>query len=78
MAPQTPTVHRSTVALTHGLTRAGFKVAAHKRTGTGSFGDVNDNADAGTPLWLTSWSCLPPQNAKLLPQAKLFATGLAG
>ncbi len=37
----------ATVALTHGLTRAGFKVAALKGTGTGSFGDVNDYADAG-------------------------------
>jgi hypothetical protein len=35
------------VALTHGLTRAGFAVAALKGTGTGSFGDVNDYADAG-------------------------------
>ena len=37
----------ATVALTHGLTRAGFAVAALKGTGTGSFGDVNDYADAG-------------------------------
>lgn len=37
----------ATVALTHGLTRAGFKVAAVKGTGTGSFGDVNDYTDAG-------------------------------
>lgn len=37
----------ATVALTHGLTRAGFKVAALKGTGTGSFGDVNEYADAG-------------------------------
>ena len=37
----------ATVALTHGLTRAGWKVAALKGTGTGSFGDVNDYADAG-------------------------------
>lgn len=32
----------ATVALSHGLTRAGWKVAALKGTGTGSFGDVND------------------------------------
>jgi hypothetical protein len=37
----------ATVALTHGLTRAGWAVAAMKGTGTGSFGDVNDYADAG-------------------------------
>ncbi len=37
----------ATVALTHGLTRAGLAVAALKGTGTGSFGDVNDYADAG-------------------------------
>jgi Domain of unknown function (DUF1611_C) P-loop domain len=37
----------ATVALTHGLTRAGLSVAALKGTGTGSFGDVNDYADAG-------------------------------
>lgn len=37
----------ATVALTHGLTRAGFKVATLKGTGTGSFGDVNEYADAG-------------------------------
>lgn len=37
----------ATVALTHGLTRAGFAVAALKGTGTGSYGDVNDYADAG-------------------------------
>ena len=37
----------ATVALTHGLTRAGWAVAALKGTGTGSFGDVNDYADAG-------------------------------
>lgn len=37
----------ATVALTHGLTRAGWKVAALKGTGTGSFGDVNDYIDAG-------------------------------
>lgn len=37
----------ATVALTHGLTRAGWKVAALKGTGTGSFGDVNEYADAG-------------------------------
>lgn len=37
----------ATVALTHGLTRAGFRVAALKGTGTGSFGDVNEYADAG-------------------------------
>lgn len=37
----------ATVALTHGLTRAGWSVAALKGTGTGSFGDINDYADAG-------------------------------
>lgn len=37
----------ATVALTHGLTRAGYAVAALKGTGTGSFGDVNDYSDAG-------------------------------
>jgi hypothetical protein len=37
----------ATVALTHGLTLAGWRVAALKGTGTGSFGDVNDYADAG-------------------------------
>lgn len=37
----------ATVALTHGLMRAGFAVAALKGTGTGSFGDVNEYADAG-------------------------------
>ncbi len=37
----------ATVALAHGLTKAGLRVAAIKGTGTGSFGDVNDYADAG-------------------------------
>lgn len=37
----------ATVALTHGLTRAGWRVAALKGTGTGSFGDFNEYADAG-------------------------------
>jgi hypothetical protein len=37
----------ATVALTHGLTRAGWRVAALKGTGTGSFGDVNEYSDAG-------------------------------
>jgi Domain of unknown function (DUF1611_C) P-loop domain len=37
----------ATVALTHGLTAAGWKVAAVKGTGTGSFGDFNDYVDAG-------------------------------
>jgi Domain of unknown function (DUF1611_C) P-loop domain len=37
----------ATVALTHGLTRAGWKVAALKGTGTGSSGDVNEYDDAG-------------------------------
>jgi hypothetical protein len=40
----------ATVALTHGLTRAGFAVAALKGTGTGSFGDVNEYADAGAAV----------------------------
>lgn len=35
------------VALSRGLTCAGWKVAAIKATGTGSFGDFNDYADTG-------------------------------
>ncbi len=35
------------VALSHGLTRGGWRVAALKGTGTGSFGDFNDYTDAG-------------------------------
>lgn len=37
----------ATVALTHGLTLAGLRVAALKGTGTGSFGDVGSYRDAG-------------------------------
>lgn len=37
----------ATAALTHGLTLAGWKVAALKGTGTGAFGDFNDYVDAG-------------------------------
>lgn len=37
----------ATVALTHGLTKAGWKVAALKGTGTGAFGDYNGYVDAG-------------------------------
>lgn len=35
------------VALSHGLTRAGWRVAALKATGTGSFGDFNKLEDSG-------------------------------
>ncbi len=35
------------VALSHGLTRAGWLVATIKATGTGAFGDYNDYVDAG-------------------------------
>jgi len=35
------------VALTHALTLAGWKVAAVKGTGTGSFGDCNEYVDTG-------------------------------
>lgn len=38
----------ATVALSHGLTRAGCRVATIKATGTGAFGDYNDYVDAGT------------------------------
>jgi hypothetical protein len=34
-------------SLVHGLTRAGFRVAAIKATGTGAFGDYNAYVDAG-------------------------------
>lgn len=37
----------ATVALSHGLTRAGWTVGTLKGTGTGSFGDFNDYVDAG-------------------------------
>ncbi len=37
----------ATVALSHGLTRAGCRVATIKATGTGAFGDYNDYVDAG-------------------------------
>jgi len=37
----------ATVALSHGLTRAGWRVAALKGTGTGAFGDYNGYCDAG-------------------------------
>ncbi|MEL7281213.1 MAG: DUF1611 domain-containing protein, partial [Pseudomonadota bacterium] len=35
------------VALSHGLTRAGWRVGALKATGTGSFGDFNQLVDSG-------------------------------
>ncbi|MEL7203778.1 MAG: DUF1611 domain-containing protein [Pseudomonadota bacterium] len=35
------------VALSHGLTRAGYRVGALKATGTGSFGDFNKLVDSG-------------------------------
>lgn len=37
----------ATVALSHGLTLAGWRVAALKGTGTGSFGDYNEYVDTG-------------------------------
>ncbi|MDB6452600.1 hypothetical protein [Falsirhodobacter sp. 20TX0035] len=37
------------VSLAHGLTRAGFRVAGVKATGTGAFGDFNAFEDAGVP-----------------------------
>lgn len=37
----------ATVALSHGLTKAGWRVAALKGTGTGAFGDYNGYCDAG-------------------------------
>ncbi|WP_295623421.1 DUF1611 domain-containing protein [uncultured Nitrosomonas sp.] len=37
----------ATVALSHGLTRAGYRVATIKATGTGAFGDYNNYVDAG-------------------------------
>lgn len=37
----------ATVALSHGLTRAGWKVATIKGTGTGAFGDYNEYVDTG-------------------------------
>lgn len=37
----------ATSALVHGLAAAGWKAAALKATGTGSFGDFNDYVDAG-------------------------------
>jgi len=37
----------ATVALSHGLTQAGFRVATIKATGTGAFGDYNDYVDTG-------------------------------
>ena len=37
----------ATASLAHGLSRAGFKVAAIKATGTGAFGDFNAFRDAG-------------------------------
>ncbi|MBP2234861.1 hypothetical protein J2Z31_001353 [Sinorhizobium kostiense] len=38
----------ATVALSHGLTLAGWRVATLKGTGTGSFGDFNHYLDAGS------------------------------
>jgi len=40
----------ATVALSHGLSRAGWKVATFKGTGTGSFGDFNEYVDSGAHL----------------------------
>lgn len=37
-------------ALAHGLSRAGFRVAGIKATGTGAFGDFNAIEDAGVPV----------------------------
>lgn len=37
----------ATVALAHGLKKAGYKVATIKATGTGAFGDLNAMLDAG-------------------------------
>lgn len=37
------------VSLAHGLSRAGFRVAGVKATGTGAFGDFNAFEDAGVP-----------------------------
>ena len=37
----------ATAALAHGLTKAGYKVAGVKATGTGAFGDYNAMLDAG-------------------------------
>jgi len=37
----------SVASLAHGLSRAGFRVAAIKATGTGAFGDINAYIDAG-------------------------------
>lgn len=37
----------ATASLAHGITRAGFKVAGIKMTGTGAFGDFNYMQDAG-------------------------------
>jgi len=38
------------VSLAHGLSRAGFRVAGIKATGTGAFGDFNAFRDAGIPI----------------------------
>jgi hypothetical protein len=40
----------ATVALSHGLTRAGWKVATFKGTGTGAFGDFNEYVDTGAHM----------------------------
>lgn len=40
----------ATAALSHGLTRAGLRVATIKATGTGAFGDYNDYVDTGAHL----------------------------
>jgi len=37
-------------SLAHGLSRAGYRVAAVKATGTGAFGDFNAFRDAGVPI----------------------------
>ncbi len=40
----------ATVALSYGLTRAGWRVATIKATGTGAFGDYNDYVDTGAHM----------------------------
>jgi hypothetical protein len=40
----------ATVALSHGLTRAGWRVATIKATGTGAFGDYNEYVDTGAHM----------------------------
>ncbi len=42
----------ATASLSHGLVRAGLRVAAIKATGTGAFGDINAYRDAGAQVAL--------------------------